>query len=1269
MQKLSLNVLLFLLAFVSWSGVAQAATVTVSSTGAGTGFITSNAGTPLLSCGTTCTTIAANGSVTLTAAANTGSQFISWVNATGDAIRCANSTASTCTFNSTTATSITAVFVQTTVTSYNLTTIKQGSGSDYGLVTSTPTGIDCGAGVNGGSTDCSEIYSPGQRVTLKAAADPNATGKNVFFGGWEVYFFIQGEFKRQADLCVGLEPTCNLTMAYETQVRAKFDFNYILLLSRQGEGAGSLLTTSGNLQNVCLDTSCSQTYTPSSTVTVTAVPTVNSKFAGWIVDGNSTTCSASSTTCALNMTGPHSVVAKFDKVLSGSVTATLLKQGSGSGYGTVRSTPVGINCGPSATDCSATFNRNNGVSFDATSTTPGVFFSGWEVWYLDDTQVPPKWKQEPNMCTGLTPKCDVTMTQDVRIMSRFDYDLSLTVVRDGNGTGSIISTSAALNKCTVDGAKSAICSQTFVQNQSVTLTAVPDLKSRFIKWQGCDTMKDDNLDGAQEVCLVQMSQAKLVTATFEAIDSAKLSVTKDPTGTGTGTVKSDVQGLLCGTICNRNYAFNTTVVLTAIPDPGSEFGGWGGDWCSGQELTCTVNMTQAKDVVAIFNKGFKLTLDKQGSGQGTVISNPTGINCGASCVMSYPANTVVQLTASTIDGSTFLGWGGDCSGTQLTCSVTLTAARNVTVSFSGVSLGKALDNTALTWSTAGDVPWVGQFTQFYYGQSAAETGSIKHGQESTIKTQVTGPGKLKFWWKVSSEINDKLSFEAINTTSNQSTNFVAISGNVDWTQKTIDIPTGSYNLKWSYTKDADITQGSDKGWLDRVEFSSGGNSLSVVRQGTGTGFGSVTSVPAGINCGEACNMSFGENGVIKLIANPIGGSEFGGWSGDGACVGLSTTCVVAANQSHLVVATFNLNTTIVANAALQLGLLNDTGIDWCATNSSLYLSNRANQCDVVLKDAFPNQDGQTGRDAAFRSGQLNVKTHKVGAGDAGFDYSKICNNGAVAGQGNCPSAPVIGPGDNQWGCTRDNISKLIWELKTDDNLHSPNATYSWFVPDDQLNGGSKGDNCINDQCNTDLLVQEINTAGLCGANDWRLPTRRELQSIVHHGQSKPAIDISYFPDHTSGSFWTATPSASSAFNAWYVNFDTGWNFWDNKSNKYHVRLVRNCDNCTSLTPAPNPVYRNANLEIPEVNVENTYYQANLVQINANPLTFQLKSAQRTNTTISSRANKIDPARFYASGMLILGGVRVGDAHYNAMLQLIEGSNPMQFVLKEAHAMP
>jgi hypothetical protein len=76
-----------------------------------------------------------------------------------------------------------------------------------------------------------------------------------------------------------------------------------------------------------------------------------------------------------------------------------------------------------------------------------------------------------------------------------------------------------------------------------------------------------------------------------------------------------------------------------------------------------------------------------------------------------------------------------------------------------------------------------------------------------------------------------------------------------------------------------------------------------------------------------------------------------------------------------------------------------------------------------------------------------------------------------------------------------------------------------------------------------------------GFSDWRLPSIKELQSIVDVTKYKPAI-IEGFKNITSDHYWSSTRTAPDSDNAWYVQFENGFTFVNCKSEKRYVRCVR-----------------------------------------------------------------------------------------------------------------
>ncbi len=191
----------------------------------------------------------------------------------------------------------------------------------------------------------------------------------------------------------------------------------------------------------------------------------------------------------------------------------------------------------------------------------------------------------------------------------------------------------------------------------------------------------------------------------------QLAVTKS--GSGTGSVNSNLTGISCGTTCSTIYPQNEQVTLTAVADANSIFTGWSGGGCSGTG-SCTVTIDANTGVTATFAQAHTLTVVESGVGGGNVTSSPSGIDCGClsppqqqnyrmiraavtdephnrsessggdcttTCSTIYAQNQQVTLTAVPDATSAFAGWsGGGCSGTG-SCTVTMNADTSVTAMF------------------------------------------------------------------------------------------------------------------------------------------------------------------------------------------------------------------------------------------------------------------------------------------------------------------------------------------------------------------------------------------------------------------------------------------------------------------------------------------------------------------------------------------------------------------------------------------------------------
>lgn len=164
-----------------------------------------------------------------------------------------------------------------------VTVTKSGSGS--GVVTSTPSAINCGL-------SCSGLFPIGSSVTLFAQPDQDAR-----FGGW-------------SGPCVGTAP-CVLTINGDTNVAALFTYVptiYTLSVAKSGAGRGVVKSAPEGID--CGD-KCSATFNLGTSVTLTAIPESTSAFNGW-----SGACSGTGP-CVVSMTQQRSVTATFSQVRPG----------------------------------------------------------------------------------------------------------------------------------------------------------------------------------------------------------------------------------------------------------------------------------------------------------------------------------------------------------------------------------------------------------------------------------------------------------------------------------------------------------------------------------------------------------------------------------------------------------------------------------------------------------------------------------------------------------------------------------------------------------------------------------------------------------------------------------------------------------------------------------------------------------------------------------------------------------------------------------------
>jgi hypothetical protein len=256
-------------------------------------------------------------------------------------------------------------------------------------------------------------------------------------------------------------------------------------------------------------------------------------------------------------------------------TLTVVRGGSGSG--TVTSYAHRVDCGSA---CSETFHWPEEVESLTAVADSGSRFVGWRGAGCDTP--------EPGVCylEGLN--------RDTRITAVFattstttEATPTLTAALAGSGSGTVISTPAGI---TCGGA----CAATFPSGQSVTLTATPASDSRFMGSIGCDA-------DSGPTCTVTITNSRTVSASFARLYALTV-INRSIYFDQTGTITSVPAGISCGRTCVARFPSGTSVTLTAAPDAGSYFFGWGQYDCDSRADFggCVVTMTRDRTVEGDF---------------------------------------------------------------------------------------------------------------------------------------------------------------------------------------------------------------------------------------------------------------------------------------------------------------------------------------------------------------------------------------------------------------------------------------------------------------------------------------------------------------------------------------------------------------------------------------------------------------------------------------------------------------------------------------------
>jgi uncharacterized repeat protein (TIGR02543 family) len=511
--------------------------------------------------------------------------------------------------------------------------------------------------------------------------------------------------------------------------------------------------------------------------------------------------------------------------------------------------------------------------------------------------------------------------------------------------------------------------------------SLPAAQIFVLRWDGVDTWREPGLHAASDAGISDAAIEALapalaltpaagvpIVAWLDARDpgSAQVFLRRLDAGpavpltvgvTGGGAVISSPIGVECpGVTCSGDFPTGTQVTLTAAPDTGGAFTGWGGA-CSGLSPTCSLMLNANTTVTASF-KRFRVTVGVNkpavtfGQGALGTVSNDE-LDCGVgggTCFIDVPQGEQVAFQATPAPGNRFLSWsGGPCSGrTNATCEFKVAANTSSIALFRGITDVDVVKdgNGTGTVTGVGFACGLNCSETVFTGTSVtltatAATGSIFRGWTSadvpecaskpsgTCVFVASGPNRSavvtsqsvtaafelrKHSLKVEPKPNGTVTSDPLPgaVTIDCSTSTTTCSGVFDYSTPVLLRATpgvgfafagwsgvtclagGAANASCAFLLTGNVTAATP---TFRV-----GTRVTVVKDGNG--LGTVSGV--GIACGSDCSENVFDGKAIALTAAPATGSRFMGWGDACAFRGMNTSCSFVPAGNPSVRATFQL---------------------------------------------------------------------------------------------------------------------------------------------------------------------------------------------------------------------------------------------------------------------------------------------------------------------------------------------------------------------------
>jgi streptogramin lyase len=382
-----------------------------------------------------------------------------------------------------------------------LTLTKSAGGTGgTGTVSSKPKGINCATACN---KAVARMYE-NSTVVLKAKA---STGSTI--ASWTGCESSTG--------VGGIEGTCTIKLTEDKEVKvawsgtSKAIVEPTALTLSKGESEANRGKGTVKAAGLVCESECSEETVlyqgpvtlpkpkPGKLVELKETPAFGSEFTGWSGGG----CSGTEPVCKVTMETANSVTAEF--AAKPSATLTLKKNSYATGTGTVTSKPKGINCATTCTTQDASVPEGEAIVLKEKPAL-GMTFTGWS----------------GGGCSGTAETCTVKLSEATTVTATFSGSpkaiaeaKTLTLTRAGSGFGTVKATGLTCEAlCTSATSLYAgpVTSPKVKPGATVILKATSAPGSKAVAWTGCKS------NPTPSECLVEMSEDKSVTATFDELE-------------------------------------------------------------------------------------------------------------------------------------------------------------------------------------------------------------------------------------------------------------------------------------------------------------------------------------------------------------------------------------------------------------------------------------------------------------------------------------------------------------------------------------------------------------------------------------------------------------------------------------------------------------------------------------------------------------------------------------------------------------------------------